>query len=167
MGKGFSDPRVTLKMMDAFIYLKNLRDDPNSKKFDVIIVDSTDPVGPGEPLFKKEFFDNLHQLLNNDGIVATQAESHWHSLDMISDMAKFLKTIFAKREYAYTSVPTYPTGEIGFWLLAKNGHSCRTPLRKPTPEEQHSFKYYTPEMHTAAFALPAFAQRKIYSEDAQ
>jgi len=135
------------------------------KKFDVIIVDSTDPVGPGEPLFKKEFFDNLHQLLNSDGIVATQAESHWHSLDMIADMAKFLKSIFAKREYAYTSVPTYPTGEIGFWMLSKKGTSCRTPVRVPAPEELKSFNYYTRDLHTAAFALPAFAHRKIYAED--
>jgi len=164
MGKGYSDPRVTVKMMDAFIYLKELCEDPNSKKFDVIIVDSTDPVGPAESLFKKEYFENLHRILGENGIVTTQAESHWHSLDMIATMSQFLKSIFSKREYAYTSVPTYPTGEIGFWVLSKKGHSCRNPLRTPTAEEQQHLNYYTPELHTAAFALPAFAHRKIYTD---
>jgi len=164
MGKGYQDPRVTVKMMDAFIYIKNLREDPSSKKFDVIIVDSTDPVGPGESLFKKEFFENLHHLLSDDGIVTTQAESHWHSLDMISNMSKFLISIFAKREYAFTSVPTYPTGEVGFWVLSKKGRSCKTPLRLPTAEEEHALNYYSPALHIAAFALPAFVHRKIYSD---
>jgi len=162
MGKGYSDPRVTVLMMDAFVYLKNLRQDKNSKKFDVIIVDSTDPVGPGESLFKKEFFENLNELLTEDGIITTQAESHWHSLEMISEMSKFLSAIFASREYAYTSVPTYPTGEIGFWVLSKKGRSCRSPLRAPSNDEQDALQYYTPEVHTASFALPAFVKRKIY-----
>jgi len=83
---------------------------------------------------------------------------------MISDMSKFLKTIFPSREYAFTSVPTYPTGEIGFWVLAKNGKSAKTPLRKPSTEEQKALNFYTPELHVAAFALPAFAHRKIYSD---
>lgn len=162
MGKGYSDPRVTVLMMDAFVYLKNLLEDKNSKKFDVIIVDSTDPVGPGESLFKQEFFENLYKLLTENGIVTTQAESHWHSLDMISEMSKFLTKIFPSREYAYTSVPTYPTGEIGFWVLSKNGKSCKSPLRAPTAEEEAHLEYYTPELHTASFALPAFVKKRIY-----
>jgi len=144
--------------------LKNLREDSNSKKFDVIIVDSTDPVGPGESLFKKEFFENVFHLLNDEGIVATQAESHWHSLDMIAEMSVFLQSIFPKREYAFTSVPTYPTGEIGFWLLSKKGTSCITPLRKPSEEEQKHLNFYTSALHSASFVLPAFAHRKIYAD---
>jgi len=164
MGKGYSDHRVTVNMMDAFVYIKELRENPVAKKFDVIIVDSTDPVGPGESLFKKEFFVNLFHLLSDNGIITTQAESHWHSLDMIAEMSKFLKAIFSQREYAYTSVPTYPTGEIGFWVLSKQTHSNKTPLRKPTPVEQKALNYYTPELHVASFALPAFAHRKIYGD---
>lgn len=85
--------------------------------YDAIIVDSSDPVGPAEALFKPEFFESLAQTLNPGGIICTQAECQWLHLDFIANVYRACCDIFPTVEYAYTAIPTYPSGQIGFMLL--------------------------------------------------
>ncbi|CAJ1387202.1 unnamed protein product [Effrenium voratum] len=131
--------------------------------YDVIIVDSSDPVGPAEKLFSKEFYVNAHRILKPGGVVCSQGECVWLNEGLIATMVKDYGACFASAEYASIQVPTYPSGQIGAFLARKatasGGEvSCRHPRREP---EAMELRYYTPEMHAAAFALPAFLKRRL------
>lgn len=157
IANGFNDPRVHVHHMDGFVFLKQ-----HVKQFDVVICDSSDPVGPAESLFKKEFYQRAFESLKDDGILCTQAECLWLHLDLIREMSLFIREVFPSVDYGYTSIPTYPSGQIGFFLCSKKqGHSCKKPVKKLDPSWEQQLKYYTPEIHEAAFVLPAFAKRKI------
>jgi len=154
LAKGFDDPRVTVFLGDGCAYLQERKGE-----FDVIIVDSSDPVGPAETLFQQPFYQYLHDGLREGGIVCTQAECMWLHLDLIQNLLRFSKQIFKNAEYAYTCIPTYPCGQIGF-LLASKGDSCTKPKR--TPDENTSLRYYNSGIHSAAFTLPEFARKHLY-----
>jgi len=157
-GKCFSDPRLNLMINDAAAYLKN---DCENANYDVIICDSSDPVGPAEILFEAEFFNNMRKALNpNGGILCTQGECLWLHLDLISSVIERTKTIMPVVKYAYTTIPTYPSGQIGFIIAANNtDYALNTPKQKAPVDME--LKYYSSELHPCAFVLPAFAQKAI------
>lgn len=149
MSSLLSDPRVTVHVGDGFKFLSD-----NEGAYDVIITDSSDPVGPAEALFQKPYFKLLHDALTPGGHISTQGECLWLHLELIQDLRKFTSDIFATTEYAYTTIPTYPSGQIGFMLCAKSpGRNMRVPLR-----EVPNCKYYNQDVHGAAFILPEFAK---------
>jgi len=152
MAKGFDDPRVNLFIGDGYAYMK-----ARPGEFDVIIVDSSDPVGPAETLFQKEFYENMKAALRPGGIICTQAESQWLHLDIIKNLIGMAKDLFTHAEYAFTTIPTYPSGQIGF-LLGSLGDSCKIPKSKLEGVE---LNYYSPEIHSAAFVLPAFTRKAL------
>jgi len=100
---GFSDPRTNLVIGDGAEFVKNTKD-----IYDVIIVDSSDPIGPAESLFVEQFYQDLKNILSPHGAIAIQGES----LFLHNDLAKELKTnmykLFEYAEYAIVQVPTYP-----------------------------------------------------------
>jgi len=112
MSNVFKDKRVHFYFDDGCQYLRN-----NKNKFDVIIVDSSDPIGPAETLFSENFFEICYESLTEKGILITQAECIWLHLDLISKMSNFIKKIFPVVEYSFTVIPTYPSGTIGFFCL--------------------------------------------------
>ena len=73
-----------------------------------------------------------------------------------------IKQTYTDVEYAYTTIPTYPSGQIGFIIAGKNSGSSKAPRREPTKEQVDSLKYYSSEIHEAAFVLPAFAKKGIF-----
>jgi len=148
---GFNDPRVNVFIGDGYAYMKS-----KPGVFDVIIVDSSDPVGPAETLYQLEFYQYMKAALRPGGIICTQAECMWLHIPIIKDLIKMSKSLFTHVEYAYTMIPTYPSGQIGF-LLGSLGDSCKTPKRKLEAET----KYYTPEIHSASFVLPNFAKKEL------
>jgi spermidine synthase len=158
----YSDPRVTIYNRDAFEMLKEVAA-AGTEKYDVIISDSTDPVGFAATLFQESFFGLCHSALTETGILSTQAESIWHQGELLADMSKFLGNYFKSKEYAWITIPTYPCGNIGFWVLSKNGNSATTP-RAADPELVSALKYWSPEIHTASFVLPAFGRRQIFGK---
>lgn len=133
--------------------------------YDVIIVDSSDPVGPAEKLFSKEFYANALRILAPGGVMCTQGECLWVHAELIDTMVRENGAPFASAEYASMQVPTYPCGQIGAFIARKaftdasKMSSCRSPAREPSAEM--NLQYYTPDMHTAAFALPAFLVRRL------
>jgi len=135
-----------------------------TEKYDVIISDSTDPVGFAASLFQESFFGLCHNALTDSGILSTQAESIWHQGDLLEEMSKFIDNIFPSKEYAWITIPTYPCGNIGFWILSKNGQPCVIPRRQADPEFLAAVQYWSPEIHTASFTLPAFGRRKIFGK---
>ena len=156
----YEDPRVEIIHADAAEYLQ---DPANHNRFDVILADTLDPLGPAESLFEPEFYEDMHAALRPNGIVCTQGENMWIHFDLIRDLVACCKDIFGHAEYATTSVPSYPCGQIGF-IVARKGQdnrSCNRPVRRPTPSFQSELKWYSPQMHRAAFVLPHYIDQEL------
>eukprot|EP00941_MAST-03F_sp_MAST-3F-sp1_P003757 g3757.t1 len=154
----FDDKRLTLKFMDAAEYVKD-----KAKMFDVIIVDSSDPVGPAETLYTSEFYANLQAALRPGGIICTQGECMWLHLKFISRVLSDCAKLFPVVDYCYCSVPSYPSGQIGFILCSNGGVVLNSPCREINASLQNELQYYTPEIHKAAFILPRFCENEISS----
>ena len=159
LAKGYDDPRVTVHVMDGAIFMEQ-----NQASFDVIITDSSDPIGPASVLFETPFFNAMYKCLRPGGIVCTQGECMWLHIDLIRPLIKSISQTFTNVGYAYTTIPTYPSGQIGFVVATKDRGGCNMPARRPTDEVQKQLRYYTTELHEAAFVLPAFAQRAIFED---
>jgi spermidine synthase len=160
----FNDPRVRLVHADAAEFLNGngSADHPSNEGYwDVIVGDTSDPVGPAESLFQPAFYESMYRALRPSGIVCVQAECFWIHLDLIADLTACCRDIFDSAEYCSTMVPTYPCGQIGFILASKQKRpsSCRHPVRQPDFVED--LQWYSPAMHAAAFTLPPFVTRKI------
>ncbi|RHZ47145.1 hypothetical protein Glove_590g48 [Diversispora epigaea] len=153
MSVGFNHPKVKVNIGDGFEYLKD-----KSSQFDVIITDSSDPVGPAEPLFQVKFFELMKKALRPGGIITTQGECQWLHLHIIAEVQAYCRSLFPIVEYAYTTIPTYPSGQIGFILCSNNpSYNLKKPLRKWTEEEETKLlKYYNSKIHETAFILPQF-----------
>ncbi|KAL6766345.1 SPD1 [Auxenochlorella protothecoides x Auxenochlorella symbiontica] len=168
MAIGFSDPRVSLHICDGIKFVQ----DAEENTYDAIIVDSSDPVGPAEVLFQQPFFEAMHRALKPGGVVCTQGESLWYHLDIIKGLAAMCHTVFVGGtvQYAFTTIPTYPSGQIGFMICSKADPEAQAQLDPRTPKRSVDgadsaalgpLKYYSPEVHSAAFVLPAFAKREL------
>ena len=160
MATAFNDPRLTLTIDDAAKFLANAGDGNENGNYDVIICDSSDPVGPAEVLFEHSFFKSMHASLSPQGLLCTQGECMWLHLDLIAGVLKDARNVCARAEYAYTTIPTYPSGQIGFILGTKDASTdVSQPLREPS--NAMNLRYYSSEIHKAAFVLPAFAKAKL------
>ena len=157
---GFDDPRVTVKIMDGAKFM-----DQNQESFDVIITDSSDPVGPASVLFETPFYTGMFNSLRTGGIVCTQGECMWLHLDLIRPLVESISKFYSIVEYAYTTIPTYPSGQIGFIIAGKNRGSVKKPVREPSSDVAKTMKYYTSEIHNAAFVLPKFAKEAIFGDE--
>jgi spermidine synthase len=89
----------------------------------------------------------------------------WLHLDLIKPLVNSISKTYSSVEYAFTTIPSYPSGQIGFIVATKGVQSCKVPVREPTAEFQKSLNYYTPDVHRAAFVLPAFCHRAVYGDD--
>ena len=150
---GFNDPRVHVHIGDGNTFV-------NDKKtaYDVIIVDSSDPIGPGETLYNKSFYKSLKNALKPGGIIATQGESIFMHQDWVITLAGITRELFLVQAYANIQVPTYPGGNIGI-CMGSLGPKLTTPARQISHKMQDQLKYYTPQIHKAAFVLPYFAEK--------
>ncbi|PWZ15380.1 Spermidine synthase 1 [Zea mays] len=165
---GFEDPRVSLHIGDGVAFLKNAPEGT----YDAVIVDSSDPIGPAQELFEKPFFQSVARALRPGGVVCTQAESIWLHMHIIEDIFVNCRQVFkGSVNYAWTTVPTYPSGVIGFMLCSTEGPAVD--FQHPVfniEEDEHStkskgpLKFYNSEIHTASFCLPSFAKRVIESK---
>lgn len=163
LATGYSDPRVTMIYDDAVKYVQQCQ---GVHQFDCIICDSSDPIGPAASLFTPAFYTSMHQVLAPGGVIATQGECQWLYLDLIANVLQTCGQIFSSARYAYASVPSYPSGQIGFIVCGKaleeehQQHSdASTPVRHPIPTMD--LHYYSPEMHLASFVLPVFASKAL------
>jgi spermidine synthase len=108
----------------------------------------------------------LKDALTDDGIICTQAESIWLHLQFISSLLSSSRDLFHTARYAYTSIPSYPSGVIGFCLATKSANVTlerpQRTLEEALGKDAGTLRYYTPQVHSAAFVLPAFAEREFY-----
>ncbi|CAA0824670.1 Plastidial pyruvate kinase 4- chloroplastic [Striga hermonthica] len=162
---GFEDPRVHLHVGDAVEFLKRTPEG----KYDAIIVDSSDPVGPAQELVEKPFFETIARALRPGGVLCNMAESMWLHTHLIQDMVSICREIFkGSVRYAWTSVPTYPSGVIGFVLCSTEGPHVDfvhpiNPIEKMDDalEYRRELKFYNSEMHRAAFSLPSILKKEV------
>lgn len=150
----FDNPKVKLYFEDGAVFVKKYKN-----YFDVIIVDSTDPMGPGIVLFQKEFYQDMYHCLNSEGIVVSQLESIYLHLNIIRQVLTFSKEIYPIVSYYTTKVPTYPSGMIGFGFFSKRFRPEE--FDEARAQKLKDLKYYTPKMHKYAFCLPKFCEHLI------
>jgi spermidine synthase len=154
---GLSSSKLTIHIADGIKYLED-----HVNEFDVIITDSTDPVGPAVPLFEKPYYQKINQALRSGGILCSQGECIWFCMDLISNCLEMCNSIYPSVDYAYTSIPTYPSGVIGFILASKAKDVVFSePLRNLTADHVKlmNLKYYNSDLHRASFVLPQFANK--------
>ncbi len=153
-GTAFEDARTELKIADGVRFMRE-----TDESFDVIIVDSTDPMGPSMPLFDTAFYTDCRERLGDSGILIVQSGVAFMQPDEVRATAARLKPLFADTAAYVTQVPSYAAG---FMTL---GWGCRSAaargvgideLRRRHAAAKIQTRYYTPEVHQAAFALPGY-----------
>jgi len=151
IARGFSDPRANIIIQDGLEFVKK-----PSKKYDVAIIDSSDPIGPAVDLFGVAFYRDVHAILEDDGIMVAQAESPLFFRETFVKVFANLREVFPLARVYLACVPTYVSGYWAFGVGSK----------KYNPEEiaggrrpVDGLKFYTPELHRAAFVLPRFVEQ--------
>ena len=157
IAEGLKDPRFKDFYMDGAKFVKE------NKNYDVIIVDSPDPVGPAETLFTNEFYNDIMSALSDDGILVTQSESMYYHQKIIARLSEFIPKMFPIYKHYFTLVPTYPSGEIGFSFCSKKYDPIKD-FQKERADGLEGLKYYNSEIHTGSFALPTFIRDKVYKD---
>ncbi len=153
VASGLSDPRVEVLHEDGVRLVQD-----HEAAFDVILIDSTDPVGPAVGLYSPEFYAACKRALRPGGIVCAQSESPFVNGDVVRRVAQSVKASFPHHQLYLAPLPTYPSGAWSFTAGAQ----------EPLPREVDAVRaaglatrYYTAEMHRAAFALPPFAKALV------
>ena len=155
---GFEDSRVKCYYDDG---LKFVRKYENT--YDLILVDSTDPFGPGEGLFTKEFYGNCYKALKEDGIMVNQHESPFYKEDAYAMQRAHKRIVesFPISKVYQAHIPTYPSGHWLFGFASKKYH----PINDQHVEEWKSLglktKYYNEQLHKGAFALPNYVEEML------
>jgi len=149
-----ANPKLEIQIGDAVEYIKQAH-----QEFDLIIVDSSDPVGIGEGLFTKEFYSNVFQALKPGGMVTVQGESPWLHRPLVRRIVTDIASIFPVAKLYLGNVPTYPSGIMAFPVGSK-GRDPAVPLREALP----GLRYYSATIHQNAFDLPWHLQLEQMEE---
>ncbi|NLD47558.1 MAG: polyamine aminopropyltransferase [Clostridiaceae bacterium] len=144
------DKRVEVRIADGIKYVNE-----HKNEFDVIMVDSTDPVGPAVGLFAIDFYKAIYESLKEDGIFVAQTESPFFHKDLIKNVFRDVKSLFPVTRLYTCAIPTYPSGFWSFTLGSKKYDPLETDIAKIPSLDT---KYYCPQIHKAVFALPKFAE---------
>ncbi|MDD6032310.1 MAG: polyamine aminopropyltransferase, partial [Oscillospiraceae bacterium] len=152
------DPRVHIFYEDGLRFIRS-----RENEYDLIIVDSTDPFGPGEGLFTKEFYGNCYKALKEDGIMVNQHESPFYEEDaaaMQRAHKRIVESFPISRVYQAHS-PTYPSGHWLFGFASKRYHPVHDLNAAAWNLRGIGTRYYTTRLHAGAFALPAYVEELL------
>ncbi|GLK89561.1 polyamine aminopropyltransferase [Pseudomonas turukhanskensis] len=155
----YDDPRLNLVIDDGMRFVAT-----TEEKFDVIISDSTDPIGPGEVLFSENFYQACRRCLNDGGILVTQNGTPFMQLDGVQNTAGRMNGLFADWHFYMAAVPTYIGGAMTFAWGATTAGLRNIPLdtlRQRFAGSGIVTRYYNPEVHLGAFALPQYVLHAI------
>ena len=155
------DPRVNLFFEDGLKFVRTKKNE-----YDLIIIDSTDPFGPGEDLFTKEFYGNCYKALNGDGLLLNQHESPFYENDVkaAARIHRRMKQIFPVNLVYQAHIPTYPSGHWLFGFASKNFHPINDMQSDKWNGLQICTKYYNTDLHKGCFALPNYV-KELLNED--
>ena len=153
-----SDARVHIRYEDGLKYIRRCSD-----QYDIIIVDSTDPFGPGEGLFTKEFYGNCFKALKEDGILVNQHENPFYPDDAaaVRRIHKQIVLSFPLSRLYQAYIPTYPSGHWLFGFSSKQYHPVQHLDAARWNARGIKTRYYNTNLHKAAFALPAYVEDLI------
>lgn len=152
ISSAFNDARVNLYFQDGIEFVKN------AGKYDLVIVDSSDPIGPAQLLFTEEFYSNIYNCLNDDGMMVVQSESPIFYQEVFCSVHRNISAVFPRTLVYLTYIPTYVSGPWSFTIGSKV-HDPREV--KGDIKASFDLKYYNDKVHQAAFALPGFIQKMI------
>jgi spermidine synthase len=155
---GFNDSRVNLIYQDGLKYIRK-----RENEYDLIIVDSTDPFGPGEGLFTKEFYGNCFKTLKDDGIMVNQHESPFYEEDAVAMQRahkRIVESFNISRVYQ-AHIPTYPSGHWLFGFASKKYHPVGDLKAKEWDQLALKTKYYNTNLHKGAFYLPNYVEELL------
>ena len=152
------DPRLTIYYEDGLRFVRTPED-----KYDLIIVDSTDPFGPGEGLFTKEFYGNCFKALHEDGIMVNQHESPFYEADAVACQRAHKRIVesFPISRVYQAHIPTYPSGHWLFGFASKKYHPLKDLNTAKWNKRGLSCNYYTTTLHKGAFYLPAYVEKLL------
>lgn len=151
-----SNPKVEVKVADGIKYISQC-----AKEFDIIIVDSTDPIGPGEVLFTSEFYRSVRNALKPKGHMVLQSESPWYNKEILSRIYRNVAQSFPVLKPYVGSVATYPRG-LWSWTMAslqeENFQHC---YDSRFTQIKDSLKYLTLSNLKNVFDVPPFYRDKL------
>jgi spermidine synthase len=145
---GLQDPRCQVVIDDGIKYVA-----AHKNSYDVILVDSTEPVGAALGLFAKPFYQSIYEALTDDGIMVAQTESPFVNRDLIHSVFADVSAVFPIARLYLANVPTYPSGLWSFTLGSKKHDPLKVDLNSM---KRLPMRYYRPEVHHGCFALPEF-----------
>ncbi|MCI9318637.1 MAG: polyamine aminopropyltransferase [Lachnospiraceae bacterium] len=150
--------KVQVHLEDGLKFVRSREDE-----YDLVIVDSTDPFGPGEGLFTKEFYGNCYKALKEDGIMVNQHESPFYESDATACMRAHKRIVesFPISRVYQAHIPTYPSGHWLFGFASKKYHPVHDLDVERWMERELETKYYTPKLHEGAFCLPAYVEKLL------
>jgi spermidine synthase len=162
LSQAFDHPKLTLRIEDGIAYARQAE----SHQFDIVLVDSSDPVGPSEGLFTPSFYRDTHRLLTEQGVLVVQSESPQFNMKAFKDIYATLEKQYGRgKVHPYLFfVPTYPTGMWSFTYASKG---TVDPVehydtgRAKAFLEQHPMRYYNIGVHYGAFSLPNFVKEML------
>lgn len=154
----FDDSRLNIYYQDGLKFVRS-----RENEYDLIIVDSTDPFGPGEGLFTKEFYGNCYKALNDNGIMVNQHESPFYQEDAIAMQRAHKRIVesFPISRVYQAHIPTYPSGHWLFGFASKQYHPIKDFQKKRWKAHGIKTKYYNTGIHIGAFALPNYVEELL------
>ena len=159
----FDDERITCYFEDGLRFIRRCHD-----VYDIVIVDSTDPFGPGEGLFTKEFYGNCFKALKEDGILVNQHENPFYPEDAlaVSRIHKRIVQSFPLSRLYQAHIPTYPSGHWLFGFSSKKYHPWQNLDARRWNELGIKTRYYNTNLHRASFALPTYVEDLVKDVEA-
>lgn len=157
LASALNEKRVNIKVEDGVNYVKNCK----SEIYDIVIIDSDDPVGPGEGLFTEDFYKEIYRILNSEGIMITQSESPRFNQHIFKDVFQCYSKIFNKENvFCYLMyLPSFPSGMWSFSFSSKGSIDPFDNLQKEKIKDfcvMNNLKYYSFDIHESSFVLPKF-----------
>lgn len=149
-GCSFADERADVKCMDAMKYIRE-----TNERYDVVIVDSTDPVDFAAGLFQSGFYGDLKRVMTGSAMLTELTESPFTDTDIMTQAIREMRKVFPCVRMYWGVVPTYPSG-MWTYGIASMTETDFMPVRTVTPT-----RYYTNEIHRASFVLPPFLEELI------
>lgn len=157
----FDNPKLNVHYEDGIEFVKNVKE-----LYDVIIIDGSDPVGPAEGLFEKDFYQYCYDALNGSGVLTAQTESPWVASYHLSMKKLFcaIDELFHLSKMYLSFIPLYPAGMWSMAFASKNQDPLAESVLKRIDRDQdllRTLRYYNKEVHTGSFALPNFVKEII------
>ena len=156
LAKGLDDPRATVLYQDGKAFIRDSKD-----RFDVILLDLSDPVGPAADLFQKAFHQQVYDCLNDDGIMVAQTESPFYNKETVSAIFRNLREIFPIVRMYTCYMPIYPSGIWSFAFCSKKYDPLADFDERRYAQLKLTTRYYNAETHRGSFMLPEFIKKLV------